>query len=656
MIFSKQELHRRGDDVTRKGWTTRFYHDFLDSVWREPFINRSSGFDVAGGPDSVIAFDNNTRIFTISPVTNKFAFWQFIVRISFFKRYEPMELEIPDEEGLYLIYLFRDEEDKTHKRQKLFYTKNPTVEDIREVYLNRVIVAWIYWNFNDKSTVYFGDERHGSEWNPKIHLWAHEAFNAFWKSGFSVTGLNPGDGSDNSHAQFGIASGEFSHEDMEHAVSAVAATTGLPVMWFDGSYPGIESNPGYSFLRGPDFLFNNAGNTKTECTDGFFMLYHVLASNCQLYPLISVMGLKQYENKNDCCKAAYGEMQEIKRKLPQQTVLPVASFAFEVSHEFTNDVKARIVEPCSGQGCFLWIENVLNWYDIQIQIEIEEADSEVLTDKSVTGDGTLGGEIELVNDEETPGDLKYYGTGDAGEPDKGFHHLYSKLVNQTSHGFAVKQAIRHNGTSFVLAKADSATNAQVAGIVVEVIDANNFRYQSEGFFAHNDWVAGTEYALSPNTAGLIIEMPNDSFVWQVGWVRLSLGWGTDRGLKIEIDVGDEIGELLNKKLVGYWDREFEFCINKGIVEDFIVDLYACYDYTVVGAILMVDNGTVDVGIELNGVSVAGLENITVSTTPTYIQATGNNVVVDGDMLKMVTTVTYTEDPVFVHGKLKIVRE
>ncbi|MCA1761165.1 MAG: hypothetical protein LC658_15460, partial [Bacteroidales bacterium] len=89
MIFTKTELHRRGDDVTRKGWTTRFYHDFLDSVWREPFINRTSGFDVAGGPDSVISFDNLTRIFSILPVTNKFAFWQFIVRISFFKRYEP---------------------------------------------------------------------------------------------------------------------------------------------------------------------------------------------------------------------------------------------------------------------------------------------------------------------------------------------------------------------------------------------------------------------------------------------------------------------------------------------------------------------------------------------------------------------------------------
>jgi len=662
MIFTKSELHKRGDDVTRKGWTTRFYHDFLDSVWREPFINRTSGFDEAGGPDSVIAFNENNRVFSISPATNKFAFWQFIVRISFFKRYEPMEIELPDEEGLYLIYLFRDEEDKTHKRQILHFIKNPTNEQTGEVYLERVVVAWVYWNFNDKSAVYFGDERHGSEWNPKIHLWAHEAFNALWKNGLQHNNVIIGDGSINAHAQFGISSGEFLHEDMEHAISAVASTVGLPVLWFSGGVdfnPRIEINSGYSFLKGTNFLYHNANGTKTECTNGYFMLYHVFATNCKLYPLISVMGQAQYANKNECCKAALNEVNALKTQLPQQTALPVVSFCFEVNSLFANTPKARIVQPCSGQTGMVWIEEYNNWYDILILIEIEENGggiAEVLTDKSVTGDGTAGSEIQLVNDEDNPNDLHYYGTGDAMEPDKGFHHLHSKLVTQAGHGFAVKQAIRQNGTAFVLAQANNAENAQTTGIVVEVIDANNFRYQSGDFFAHADWVAGKEYALSPVTAGQIIEMPDDSFIWQVGWVRQSLGWGTDRGLKIEIDVGDEIGELLNKKLVGYWDREFEFCINKGVVEEFIIDLYACYEYTVVGAILMVDAGTINAAIQLNGANITGLENITISTAPTYIQASGNNSVKDADMLKLVTTITYTGDPVFIHGKLKILRE
>ena len=46
-------------------------------------------------------------------------------------------------------------------------------------------------------------------------------------------------------------------------------------------------------------------------------------------------------------------------------------------------------------------------------------------------------------------------------------------ITQSSHGFAVKDAIRHNGTSWVKAQAN-ATSTLALGIVTAVADSNNF--------------------------------------------------------------------------------------------------------------------------------------------------------------------------------------
>lgn len=51
--------------------------------------------------------------------------------------------------------------------------------------------------------------------------------------------------------------------------------------------------------------------------------------------------------------------------------------------------------------------------------------AEVITDLSVTGDGTADAPITLVNDEESPGNSQYYGTNAEGE--KGYHSLPSGI-------------------------------------------------------------------------------------------------------------------------------------------------------------------------------------------------------------------------------------
>ena len=75
-------------------------------------------------------------------------------------------------------------------------------------------------------------------------------------------------------------------------------------------------------------------------------------------------------------------------------------------------------------------------------------------------------------------------------------------VFKVSHGFAVGDLIRHNGTAFVKAQADSLVNAEVIGIVSTVSDANNFILTTNGLVSGmSGLTAGALHYLSPTTAG-----------------------------------------------------------------------------------------------------------------------------------------------------------
>lgn len=241
--------------------------------------------------------------------------------------------------------------------------------------------------------------------------------------------------------------------------------------------------------------------------------------------------------------------------------------------------------------------------------------------------------------------------GEQGPPGTG---VEPANVIQEDHGFSVNQAIRHNGTIYVLALADNDTNAQVCGIVSEVVDVNTFKYVTDGFIS-GGWVAGSEYFLSPDTPGLLITL-SDPEIWSIGQVRISLGWGTSQGLKVEIDVGDLIEELPTVRLVGVWDRETEFCINQGISESLTVDYYAVFPYEIVQLIAGVNEGSLPgSAIEINGVPVTGLSDITIAAKQVFT-ASALNLVEEGDEVTLRTSGDFTGNPAVVKIKLKILRE
>lgn len=83
--------------------------------------------------------------------------------------------------------------------------------------------------------------------------------------------------------------------------------------------------------------------------------------------------------------------------------------------------------------------------------------------------------------------------------------LVLRPITQIGHGLAAGDWVRHNGTGYTKAKADSEANAQVAGYVHSTSGANAFALVQSGYVYNGlaGLSAGTLYYLSPTTAGAI---------------------------------------------------------------------------------------------------------------------------------------------------------
>ena len=78
-------------------------------------------------------------------------------------------------------------------------------------------------------------------------------------------------------------------------------------------------------------------------------------------------------------------------------------------------------------------------------------------------------------------------------------------ITQSSHGFAVKDAIRHNGSAWVKAQAN-ASSTLALGIVTAVADSNNFTIAQSGRFelSSHGLTVGQWYYLSSAAAGGLV--------------------------------------------------------------------------------------------------------------------------------------------------------
>lgn len=103
------------------------------------------------------------------------------------------------------------------------------------------------------------------------------------------------------------------------------------------------------------------------------------------------------------------------------------------------------------------------------------------------------------------------------------------------------------------------------------------------------------------------------------------------------------------------DISFEFRdIEAGTAQEYILDIAASYEYTIVSAVLESDGTLSGVAVEIEGVPVTGIDAVAVSTLATYT-STGNNSVTDNNQVTITTTTSYSGTPTLLRGKLRVRR-
>jgi hypothetical protein len=88
-----------------------------------------------------------------------------------------------------------------------------------------------------------------------------------------------GDGSDDTHAQFGVSAGSCFHEDIYATSTAKTAPADFPVWYFKaGNLPRIHDSSVNSLVI-DGLLCYNSGGLVVPATDGYFVMYHIFFTN-----------------------------------------------------------------------------------------------------------------------------------------------------------------------------------------------------------------------------------------------------------------------------------------------------------------------------------------------------------------------------------------
>jgi hypothetical protein len=353
--LSKSELKRIFTNLTRRKITDVMMSVLIDLCYNEKTNIRSSGFNYPGGTDSVMSWNDGTRTFTITPFDPevdewkaRYAIWSWAGSAVLHRRTKTETIELPNEEGLFCIYFDKGVD---IRYQVLKYIKNPTEAELKELYTEKVIVTFIYWDAAAGEALHFGDDRHGSEWTPQIHWYLHNAFRARRKTGLQFESyIADGDGSLNDHAKFSITSGVMLHDDFELAITG--AGPGLPILYAFGGVPRFVANSGYAIYKGASRLcFNSGLNTINQCADENFVLYHIFATNEILTTsrkIVSVMGTHEYTTAGDAFKGLDAELDEIAVYMPQQGRCYLGSVLFQTSDAYGNDINGRVIVLMNG--------------------------------------------------------------------------------------------------------------------------------------------------------------------------------------------------------------------------------------------------------------------------------------------------------------------
>lgn len=278
-------------------------------------LDRITGIAERGEPmghteksESVMTFDDSTRTFTIEPINESFRVW---VRGKRFVVKEQLNVQIPDETGLYFIFF--DENGNLNYQEDYFIwdTEAPT--------------AYVYWDAEANVCPYFAEERHGIVLDWQTHEYLHRTRGSSIANGFQIENYTiNGTGTLDTDAQFSILNGTFFDEDLQIDIihDATPDTESfqqylqnyamLSVVYANNNTWKFDAATNYPVKKGVDRLYYNrwSGNSwgLVEADSNKYVNYYVIATNNLRAPVISLMGQNQYANQADAKAESFSDL------------------------------------------------------------------------------------------------------------------------------------------------------------------------------------------------------------------------------------------------------------------------------------------------------------------------------------------------------------
>jgi len=287
------------------------------------------------------------------------------------------EIEITDVEGIHLIYFDSDDIIKEYV--------NPTTANILSAIRDKCLIAYVYWDATNNVGVYVGEERHGCVMDGVTHFYLHFTRGLQLVDGLGLGDFVIGDGSLDTHAQFSVAQGSVSDEDIGITVNAIASNVGLPILYLDGAnaYWRTVTQAGFSCYQNPAgtthrLMYNQlTGGSwqRTEVGEGNYVLYHVFATTGKVKQMYSIMGQATYTT---IVAARAGAQTEIAAlvigNLPSVEMRPIGTVIFQTDKDYANSIKARVIEV-DGVGT----DDYVDWRVTELPRGVPPADHGSLT-------------------------------------------------------------------------------------------------------------------------------------------------------------------------------------------------------------------------------------------------------------------------------------
>ena len=292
---------------------------------------------------SAWTFTDGTRKLEVTVVSGSYDIWFNGVKHTILTTKEKV---IDDTEGLHLVYFDTDDVLKEYV--------NPTASETLTAITTKCLVGLIYWDATNNVSVYVGEERHGTVMDGITHYYLHYTRGLQYVSGLGLGDFVIGDGSLDTHAQFGVETGSIADEDIGLTVSPIASTTGLPILYRDGVSGDwrTATQAGFSCLASgtaTNRLYYNqlTGGAwqRTEIGEGNYVVYHVFASTGKTQQMYSIMGQKEYTTLPSARAGVQTEISALLiGNLPSVEMRPIASVIFQTDKDYGNTINARIIE------------------------------------------------------------------------------------------------------------------------------------------------------------------------------------------------------------------------------------------------------------------------------------------------------------------------